>query len=70
MLYPGDEIGYACAGGGGYGDPLDRDPESVSYTHLDQMAARYNPETLTYGYNTLPDGEEVFFIPNPALRCV
>ena len=33
----------------------------------DAMAARYNPETLTYGYNTLPDGEEIFFIPNPAL---
>ena len=30
----------------------------------DQMAARYNPETLTYGYNTLPDGEEVF-LPQP-----
>ncbi|MBR5260852.1 MAG: DUF2088 domain-containing protein, partial [Oscillospiraceae bacterium] len=33
----------------------------------DEMAARYNPETLKYGYNTLPDGEEVYFIPNPAL---
>ena len=33
----------------------------------DEMAARYNPETLAYGYNTLPDGEEIYFIPNPAL---
>jgi len=33
----------------------------------DEMAARYNPETLQYGYNTLPDGEEIYFIPNPAL---
>ena len=33
----------------------------------DEMAARYNPQTLRYGYNTLPDGEEIYFIPNPAL---
>ncbi len=33
----------------------------------DEMAARYNPETLEYGYNTLPDGEEIYYIPNPAL---
>ncbi len=33
----------------------------------DETAARYNPETLRYGYNTMPDGEEIFFIPNPAL---
>ena len=33
----------------------------------DEVAARYNPETLQPGTNTLPDGEEVFFIPNPAL---
>ncbi len=33
----------------------------------DEMARRYNPETLQYGYNTLPDGEEIYYIPNPAL---
>ena len=32
----------------------------------DEMAKKYNPEKLTYGYNNV-DGEEVFFIPNPAL---
>ncbi|MBQ4382385.1 MAG: DUF2088 domain-containing protein [Oscillospiraceae bacterium] len=32
----------------------------------DEMAAKYDPEKLTYGYNTV-DGEKVFFIPNPAL---
>lgn len=37
--------------------------KSASY---DEVAAKYNPETLKYGYNTV-DGEEVFFIPNPAL---
>ena len=33
----------------------------------DEMARRYDPEKLAYGYNTLPDGEEIYFIPNPAL---
>lgn len=33
----------------------------------DEMVRRYDPEKLQYGYNTLPDGEEIYFIPNPAL---
>lgn len=33
----------------------------------DEMAKRYDPAKLQYGYNTMPDGEEIFFIPNPAL---
>ncbi len=32
----------------------------------DGLAKKYNPEKLQYGYNTV-DGEEVYFIPNPAL---
>lgn len=33
----------------------------------DKTVERYNPETLSYGYNTLPDGEDIYYIPNPAL---
>ena len=33
----------------------------------DKLAARYDPAKLAYGYNTLPDGEEIYYIPNPAL---
>ena len=33
----------------------------------DETARRYDPAKLQYGYNTLPDGEEIYFIPNPAL---
>ena len=33
----------------------------------DEMVKRYDPEKLQYGYNTLPDGEEIYYIPNPAL---
>ena len=31
-----------------------------------EMIQKYDPEKLQYGYNTV-DGEEVYFIPNPAL---
>jgi len=32
----------------------------------EEMIRKYNPEKLTYGYN-LVDGEEIYYIPNPAL---
>ena len=32
----------------------------------DEMSAKYDPSKLKYGYNTV-DGEEIYFIPNPAL---
>ena len=34
---------------------------------LKEMTAKYNPETLKDGFNTLPDGEQIFYISNPAL---
>ena len=32
-----------------------------------EMAGRYNPDELKDGWNTLADGEEIFYISNPAL---
>lgn len=42
--------------------------ESVNFVYddCDRMLARYNPATLTDGFHTV-DGEEIFFISNPAL---
>jgi len=34
---------------------------------LDTMVRRYDPGELRDGYNRLPDGEELFYISNPAL---
>lgn len=34
--------------------------------NYDEMVAKYDPQKLQYGYNTV-DGEEIYFIPNPAL---
>lgn len=43
--------------------------ESVNfnYADLDEMTKKYNPEILKDGFNTMPDGEEIFYISNPAL---
>ncbi len=43
--------------------------EGVGFCYGDLAAAmaRYNPATLRDGFNTLPDGETVFYISNPAL---
>jgi len=43
--------------------------ESVNFCYADlkETIIRYNPEVLKDGYNKLPDGEEIFFISNPAL---
>jgi nickel-dependent lactate racemase len=35
------------------------------YAPLDAMAARYNPATLSEGYNRMPDGEEIYYISSP-----
>ncbi|MDR0283808.1 MAG: lactate racemase domain-containing protein [Propionibacteriaceae bacterium] len=42
--------------------------ESVGYGYLDVAAAlaRYNPATMKDGWNTLPDGERVYFISTPS----
>ena len=43
--------------------------ESVYLKSADckSMMEKYDPKKLVYGWNTLPDGEVIFFIPNPAL---
>jgi nickel-dependent lactate racemase len=43
--------------------------ESVNYDFgdLKRMMKRYNPAELKDGYNTMVDGEEIFYISNPAL---
>ena len=42
--------------------------ESVGFrsASYDKLAKKYDPEKLHYGYNTV-DGEEIYYIPNPAL---
>ena len=52
------------------GDGMTREEiESVgfNYCRYEDMVARYPVETLKDGWNTMPDGEEVYYISNPAL---
>ncbi len=43
--------------------------ESVGFNwaDYDEMTAKYNPEKLKDGFNIMPDGEEIFYISNPAI---
>lgn len=43
--------------------------ENVGFKSADyqETIKRYDPDKLHYGYNTLEDGEEIYYIPNPAL---
>jgi nickel-dependent lactate racemase len=55
-----------CPGPGG----LSRaEIESVGFEwgDLDEALKRYNPAKLSMGWHTMPDGERIFFVPNPAL---
>jgi len=37
------------------------------YTNLDDAVAMFDHKNLTPGFNTLPTGQEIYYIPNPAL---
>ena len=43
--------------------------ESVNYRYgeLEVLATRYDPLILKEGFNTMPDGEQIYYISNPAL---
>lgn len=43
--------------------------ESVNFKYADlkEMTQKYNPEKLKDGKNIMPDGEEIFYISNPAV---
>ncbi len=43
--------------------------ENVSFNYMSYTEAikRYNPDILKEGYNTLADGEVIYYIPNPAV---
>ena len=38
-----------------------------NYAPLDDMLRRYDPQQLRDGFNTMPDGEQIFYVSNPAL---
>lgn len=42
--------------------------ESINfgYADIDETLKRYNPEKLKNGFNTMPDGEEIYFISTPS----
>jgi len=51
------------------GQLTQKEIESVNFRYhdLSDMMKRYNPERLKDGFNRMDDGEEIFYISNPAL---
>ncbi|NOY95144.1 MAG: DUF2088 domain-containing protein [Chlorobi bacterium] len=51
------------------GNLTQKEIENVGYMYadIDEISKIYNPEKLKDGFNTLPNGEEVFYISNPAI---
>lgn len=51
----------------GYLTKDDIEGVKFAYSDLNKMIDRYNPKKLKDGFNTMPDGEQIFYISNPAL---
>lgn len=51
------------------GGLLQREIEGVHYSYADlqPMMEKYDPAVLADGFNTMGDGEKIFYISNPAL---
>ena len=64
-----DRFSITYCPGKGPGNLSQAEIEGVGfkYEDFDEVTARYKPETLKEGYNTMPDGEEIYYISNPAL---
>lgn len=45
-----------------------KEVEGVGFSHMDfgEAVKRYNPDRMKEGFNTLPDGEEIYFVHTPA----
>ncbi len=55
--------------GGGAANLTKQEIEAVGfkYANLENMTRIYNPKVLKNGFNTMPSGEEIYYISNPAL---
>lgn len=58
VLHPGDQLWEYIAGGAGYGDPIEREAESVLADVLDGKVSRQSARDV-YGVVLTPDGEAV-----------
>jgi N-methylhydantoinase B len=66
LLAPGEWIRGIEAGGGGYGDPLERDPQAVLGDVLERWVTREAADAV-YGVVLMPDGEAAgFALDHPA----
>jgi hypothetical protein len=51
----------------GYLSQQEIESVNFNYSDLAEMLKRYNPQKLKDGYNKMADGEEIYYISNPAV---
>ena len=51
----------------GHLTPAEIESVHFNYASLDEMSVKYDPARLKDGFNTMPDGEEIYYISNPAI---
>jgi N-methylhydantoinase B len=67
VVHKGDRVLIRCAGSGGYGDPLDREPERVLQDVIDGYVSAQAAHRL-YGVALTGDGREIDRAATTALR--
>jgi N-methylhydantoinase B len=64
LLHPGEVLVSESCGGGGYGDPLDRDPEKVSWDVREGFVSRDSARDV-YGV-VIDTGSELYAVDHEA----
>jgi nickel-dependent lactate racemase len=67
LIHGSSEGRFAITYCPGHLEPGEIEKVGYQFGELDTMLRRYPPDRLKDGWNTLPGGEEVFYVSNPAL---
>lgn len=67
LIHGSSEGRFAITYSPGYLSKEETESVNFRYSGLNNMLKKYNPEKLNEGINILPDGEEIYYISNPAL---
>ncbi|MDP9337542.1 MAG: lactate racemase domain-containing protein [Acidobacteriota bacterium] len=66
LLHGSSEGRFTISYAPGYLSKQEIEQVGYSYVPLEEALKRYPPERMTEGWNTMPDGEKVFFISTPS----
>jgi nickel-dependent lactate racemase len=66
LLHGSSEGRFTISYAPGYLDQEEIEQVGYNYVPLEEALKRYPPDRMTEGWNTMPDGEKVFFISTPS----